>query len=117
MKQFVLLFRMDITNQKAQPTKAQMDSYMRKWMQWIDEIASNAQLADGGNHFSRGGRVLKPNNVLIEGPHVASSNSIAGYIILRAEHLDEATRIAKKCPILNGKNTSVEIREVATPGQ
>jgi len=34
-----------------------------------------------------------------------------------AESLDEATGIAEKCPILNGQNTSVEIREVATPGE
>lgn len=107
---------MDITNQNVQPTEAQMDRYMRQWMQWINEIADNNQLADGGNHLSRQGCVLKSNNELIEGPHIADSNSIAGYIILCAEHLDEATRIAKKCPILNGKNTSVEIREIAAPG-
>ncbi|MBL7777896.1 MAG: hypothetical protein JNK66_06280 [Chitinophagales bacterium] len=40
---------------------------------------------------------------------------IAGYIIILAKNLDEATKIAKKCPILNGQNTSVEIRETATP--
>lgn len=117
MKEFVLLFRMDMTNEEAQPTPKQMESYMQQWMSWINEIADNDQLADGGNHFSRQGRVLKPNNEVIKTPHIADNNSIAGYIIVLATNLDEATKIAKKCPILNGQNTSVEIRETATPGQ
>jgi len=117
MKEFVLIFRMDITNQEAQPTNEQMESYMQQWMEWINEIADNDQLADGGNHFSRQGRVLKPNNVVIETPHIADNNSIAGYIIILCDNLEAATKIAKKCPILNGQNTSVEIRETATPGQ
>lgn len=117
MKEFVLLFRMDITNEEAQPSKKQMESYMQQWMSWISEIAEKQQLADGGNHFSRQGRVLKPNHEVIETPHISNNNSIAGYIIVLAQNLDEATEIAKKCPILNGQNTSVEIRETATAGQ
>ncbi len=117
MKEFVLLFRMDLANQEAQPTKEQMEIYMQQWIGWINDIAGNDQLADGGNHFSRQGRVLKPNNEVIETPHIADNNSVAGYIIVLAENIDEATKIAKKCPILNGHNTSVEIREAAVPGQ
>ncbi|MBI5372422.1 MAG: transcription initiation protein [Sphingobacteriales bacterium] len=115
MRKFVLLFRMDIARKEAQPTRKQMETYMQQWIRWIDEIADNDQLANGGNHFSLQGRVLKPNNEVIETPHVADNNSVAGYIIVLAKNIDEATKIAKKCPILNGRNTSVEIRETATP--
>lgn len=52
---------------------------------------------------------------MIETPHIADNNSIADYLIVLAMDLDEATEIAKKCPIVNGHNTSVEIREAATP--
>lgn len=116
MKKFVFLFRMNITNKDAQPTKKQMELYMEQWMSWINEIADNGRLADGGNHFSGQGRVLKPNNEVIDRPHVADNSSIAGYIIILAKNIDDATKIAIKCPILNGQNTSVEIRETGTPG-
>ncbi len=115
MKQYVLLFRMNITTPEAQPSKEQMEVYMQQWMRWINEMIEKGQLADGGNHFSRQGRVLKPNSEVVEMPHVADNNSIAGYIIILAEDLEEATKIAKKCPILDGQNTSVEIRETAMP--
>jgi hypothetical protein len=117
MKEFILLFRMNITNKELQPTKKQMESYMHNWMAWLSDIDKNKQLADGGNHFSRQGRVLRPGKIVTESPFISDDTSVAGYIIILAEHLDKATMIAQKCPILNGENTSVEIRETASPGQ
>jgi hypothetical protein len=116
MKEFALLFRMNITTEEAQPSKEQMDIYMQTWMQWINDMADKGQLADGGNHFSKQGRVLRPKNEVVETPYIADNNSVAGYLIVLANNLDEATIIAQKCPILSGENTSVEIRELGTPG-
>lgn len=116
MKEFALIFRMDITNEDAQPTAEQMNIYMQQWMQWIDEIASKGRLSAGGNHFSRQGRVLKPGGKVTNTPYVAEDVSVAGYILVLADDLDEATNLAIRCPILNGQNTSVEIREVASAG-
>ncbi len=117
MKEFVLLFRMDITNQEAQPTKEQMKIYIERWMHWINHISEKGQLANGGNHFSKSGRVLTPKNKIIESPYVYDNVSVAGYIIITAKNLTGATKIAEKCPILEGENTSVEIREVASAGE
>lgn len=117
MKEFVLLFRMDIMNKEVQPTKKQMAIYMQQWMQWINEIDRNEQLADGGNHLSGKGRVLASDNKIMDSPYIEDNISVAGYIIILAENLDSATIIAGKCPILNGENTSVEIREVAAPDE
>lgn len=103
---------MDVCNEDAQPSKMQMKIYMQQWTEWINEIAQNEQLAEGGNHFSRQGRVLKPYHQIDETPYIAENNSIAGYIIILSKNMEEATAIAKKCPILNGQNTSVEIREL-----
>ncbi len=116
MKEFALLFRMDITTKEAQPSQEQMNTYMQQWMEWIQYIDDKGQLSDGGNHFSKEGRVLKPNGSVTEGPYVAENNSVAGYLIVTGKDLNGATAMAEKCPILNGENTSVEIRELGTPG-
>lgn len=34
-----------------------------------------------------------------------------------AKNLNDATKIAEKCPILKGENTSVKIREIANAGE
>jgi hypothetical protein len=117
MQEYVLLFRMDITNENMQPTKQQMEIYMQQWMEWMSEMRDKGQLADGGNHFSREGSVLRSNNEIIHTPYIAESNSLAGYIIITANNMDDAIMIASKCPILSGNNTSVEIRQTASPGE
>lgn len=113
MNEFVLIFRMDITTNEVQPTPEQMEIYLKQWKEWINEIAEQNKLADGGNHLSTEGRVLKPNNIIMDGPYTEKMESIAGYIIIKATNFDEAVNIAKGCPILHGEGTSVEVRKVA----
>jgi len=117
MKEFILIFRMDITTEDAQPSKEQMKIYMQQWEQWIAGIAFKGNLADGGNHFSRQGKVLRPKNNIEEGPYTQNRESVAGYINIKASDIEDAVAIAKKCPILNGTGTSVEIREISNPGE
>lgn len=114
MKKYMLLFRLDILTKEAQPTGKEMNVYMQQWMQWLNEISEKGQLAEGGNHLQYSGKVLKPNNVIIDTPYVANSESVAGYILILAKDMKDAMLLAKKCPILNGSDkNSVEIRGLA----
>ncbi len=115
MKEFALLFRMDITTKELQPSEEQMQQYMSDWIQWMNDITDKGQMADGGNHFSKSGKVLRPQQTVTNGPYTVNKESVAGYIIILAKNMDDAMLIAKECPILKGEGTSVEIRETATP--
>jgi hypothetical protein len=117
MKEFILIFRMDITTAEMQPSAEQMQKYMQLWMEWIHEIEDSERLAEGGNHLSKAGRVMKSGKQVLEGPFVEDHQSVAGYIIILAEDIEEASGIAAKCPILHGDNTSVEIREIGIAGE
>ena len=116
MKEFVLIFRMDILTPEAQPTAEQMEGYMKGWMEWINEISDHGQLAEGGNHLSNSGTVLRSKNRMTGEPYTVNNESVSGYILILAKDRNEALRIAGKCPILQGDGTSVEIRETATTG-
>ena len=122
MPEFVLLFRMDIVNDAAQPSPAQMEAYMTQWQAWIESISALGCAVQGGNHFSRQGTVLtrgaasSGNAAEAEGPYVANNVSVAGYLLLHAPDREHALDVARKCPILHGEGTSVEVRETANPG-
>ena len=115
MKQFVLIFRMDLITESAQPTQEQMEVYMQDWTRWIDGIAASGQFAEGGNHLSKSGRLLRTGNKTSQGPYAVNNESVAGYIIILAKDPDDAVKIAGKCPILQGEGTSVEVREASAP--
>lgn len=111
MKEFALFFRMNLSDPSQQPSEEQMIEYMNSWNIWIQSIREKNQLIPGGNHFSKKGTVLLPGKQQKEGPYESDNCSVAGYILIRVNTMEEAINIAKKCPILNGKNTSVEVRE------
>ena len=111
MNKFVLLFRMDIKTKGSQPSPEQMQVYLKQWQDWVGGIAAQNKLASGGNHLSSEGKVVKPNNVVIDGPYAEIKESIAGYIIVKAKDFNEVVKIAKGCPILQGEGNSVEVRK------
>ena len=116
MKEFALLFRMNITSPERQPTSQQMKEYMEHWTAWVQGISEKGSVI-GGTHFSKDGWVLKSGGDVSQGPYVdAEKQSVAGYIIVSCNDVETALDIARQCPILNGSETSVEIRETASPG-
>ena len=115
MKEFVLLFRMDITAPETQPSPRQIELEMVDWMEWMDYITDRGQLAEGGNHLAFRGRVVRPYNNIMNEPYIVKNESLTGFIIILAKDLDDAEHLAKKCPILQNEGTSVEIRGTVTP--
>jgi hypothetical protein len=57
------------------------------------------------------GKVVKPNNLVTDGPYMEIKESIGGYAVVKADSVEEAADLAKGCPVLNlGGN--VEVREI-----
>ena len=116
MKEFLLVFRMDILTIEMQPTRAQMKLYMEQWNHWIESINADG-IVTGGNHLSKKGKVLLPGNKENAGPYVSNKQSIAGYLTIKTKTERSAIAIAKRCPILHGKRTSVEVRCITLVNQ
>ena len=87
MKKFVLL-GVGYEN----PTKEIVDA----WMKWFDDI--KGYIVDSGNPLGPGKEVT--HSGIKELAH--DKNAISGYTIINAESMDEAVKIAKRCPIITG---------------
>lgn len=111
MKDFLLIYRMDYT-QAQQRTIEEAQAMTKKWMDWIGSIAAQNKLVDRGNRLEITGKVIKPNNVVTNGPYSDIKESLGGYSLIRAENYDAAVELAKGCPVLTvGGN--VEVREIS----
>lgn len=110
MKEFLFVFRNDY---KAVPQRSpeEMQAELKKWIDWIGGIAAQNKLVDRGNRLTSGGKVVKANNVITDGPYTEIKELIGGYTLVKADSFDEATAMAHGCPILkDGGN--VEVREI-----
>ena len=110
MNEFLFLYRADFaTARQVSPEQAQATT--QKWMDWIMGISKEGKLASRGNRLTNEGKVLKPGNVVTNGPFSELKESIGGYTIVKAASYDEAVELAKGCPVL-ALGGSVEVREI-----
>lgn len=112
MKEFILLFRANYQD-IAGVSSAETQERNNIWMDWINDLVDQNHLAEGGNHLTPEGKILRSNGAISVESLPENKESILGYILILASSLDEAVELAKDCPILTGKGTSVEVREIS----
>ncbi|MGZ3933081.1 MAG: YciI family protein [Bacteroidia bacterium] len=111
MKEFLLLFRGGDAERK-QLSPEQIEAHMKRWQDWIGSIARKNILV-GAQPLESGGRVLKgTSKKLTDGPFMEGKEVLGGYVLLKANTIEEATEIAKGCPNLEAESGTVEIREI-----
>jgi hypothetical protein len=112
MNEFLLIFRQVEAPDAEKPSPEQMQATMKLWMDWLGSIAAQDKLVSSGNRLYGGtGSVVRPGNVVTNGPYVEIKELIGGYSMIKCDTLEEATEISKGCPILQvGGN--VEVRQV-----
>ncbi len=111
MKEFVLIFRTTTPNPDFKPTQEQMEQMMTSWKNWMGSIAAQNKLASNGSRLGySNAKVVKPGNVVTDGPFTEIKEFINGYIIVKTNSVDEAVEIARECPMVKGGGGSVEVR-------
>lgn len=108
MNEFLFIFR-NGPRPAEMPSPEELQAITKKWMDWIGGIAAQNKLVARGSSLKGEGKVLKPGNVVTDGPYAEIKETIAGFSIIRAESLEEAAEIAKGCPGLQ-MGGSVEVR-------
>jgi hypothetical protein len=109
MKEYLLLFRNASAANGYLATSQDMSEDMPKWQAWIGNIAMQSKLVHTAPIEYAAS--LVNNEIVVEGPHIESNSVlVSGFLICKADNLDEVQQWSKTCPILKYPNSSVEIR-------
>lgn len=114
MDEFILIFRHQDGQKLASPE--QIQEWMKQTMDWIGGIAAQNKFVSGnGLPFDEAKVVMakESQNVVTNGPFGDIKETIGGYIIVKADSVDEAVEFAKGSPVLQGEGNSVEVRRIA----
>jgi hypothetical protein len=111
MDEFILIFRHEDGGKKASPE--QMQIWMQQTMDWIGGIAAQNKFSGGNGLPFDDARVVHHKNVVTNGPFGEIKETIGGYIIVKANSVDEAVEFAKGSPVLQGDGNTVEVRRIA----
>src|ERR1700748_790331 len=103
MKEFMLIFRRELTPAGDQPSPEQYQGMVKKWQDWIGGLAAQNKLVATGKRMAQEGKVVHNNKTVTNGPFVEIKEGLAGYIFVNANDIDEAAEIAKGCPVIDVK--------------
>lgn len=118
MKEFALIFRIDgnAVACAGEVTPAQMQERMTYWTNWMGGIAARDRLSSSGHRLGiRESKTIASGNVVTDGPYTEVKEFINGYVIIKAQSVDEAVEMAKGCPILFAEGGKVEVRPLVAP--
>ena len=114
MEEYALIMRHEDGARIASPEM--MQEWMKMTMEWIGTIAAKNKFVSGTGLPFEQARVVttqgsKP--VITNGPFGDIKETIGGFIIVKADSVEEAVEFAKGCPVLMGEGNSVEVRKIA----
>ena len=113
MDEFMLIFRHMNGSEVASPE--QLQEWMKQTMDWIGGIAAQNKFVKGEGLQFEGAKYVKNvknQNVVVNGPFGEIKETLGGYIVVKAESIDEAIEFAKGSPILQGEGNTVEVRKI-----
>jgi len=108
MKNYMMLFRSEMPVQR--PTAEQMEEQVKVWQGWIAKIAEQGKFV-ATNALGGESKTVNADGMITDGPCIESKEMIGGYIIVKTNNIDEATKLSEGCPTLSygGK---VEVRDI-----
>jgi hypothetical protein len=89
-----------------------MQQSIKPFQDWIGGIAAQNKLVAPPRRWDLTGRVVKQDNVVLNGPYAEIKESVGGMFFIRANDYEEAVEIAQGCPIIKW-GAVVEIRMAA----
>ncbi|MDX2196754.1 MAG: hypothetical protein NW207_10075 [Cytophagales bacterium] len=112
MTEYLLLFRNASAENGYLSSAQDMAEDMPKWQAWIGNIAMQGKLVNTAPiHYEAS--VVSGKGVSKGHPHKeANSVLISGFLLCKADSIEEVQDWSKTCPILKYPNSSVEIRSL-----
>ena len=110
MEKFLLLIREDL-KRRANLSDAGYADQANMVGGWIDKMAAEGKFLSASALYDHGKYVAK-NSIVSDGPFIEAKESISGFILIQAADLNEATRLAGECPMVQAGIAVIEVREL-----
>jgi hypothetical protein len=111
MQEYMLIFRHQDGLKVASPEQIQV--WMKQTMDWIGGIAAQNKFVEGNGLPFDDAKVVHHNKTVTNGPFGEIKETLGGYIVVKADSVEEACEFAKGSPVLQGDGNTVEVRKLS----
>lgn len=98
MKDYIILFR-EPDGRMEEHENEDLRVHQQHWSEWLNHLKVEGRLA-GGSSLTLEGRLITGDGTIITSAiHKVGTEIVGGFLLVKANNLDEATEIASSCPI------------------
>lgn len=110
MPNYLCIQRSEQGKKREKPSPSQMEEMYAAFNSWREKFKDN--IVDMGGRLAAGKVVTTEGET--DGPFIEVKEIVGGFMILRADTLDEAADVARQCPGVVSTNSKLEVREIQT---
>ena len=111
MKNYIILFR-EPDGRIDNHSEEELKLHRQHWSEWLGQWQSEGRLT-GGNSLTLEGRLITGDGTEITNTtHKVGTEIVGGFLLLKANNLDEAAEIISSCPIFESDGYA-EVRELS----
>jgi hypothetical protein len=111
MKEFLLLIRTEGDHLESLPP-AEQQKHIQRVGSYIGKLVQDGKLKGAQPLEMEGVMLQMKNGKLKDGPFNETKEVIAGYFLIEADSIEQATEIAKANPVFEDQSARIEIRPV-----
>jgi hypothetical protein len=90
-----------------------IQAYMKRWTAWMEGLAEKGIWDSGEPLGSEARKLTGPRAPVTDGPYTEAKEAISGYVILKADSMEQACEITRGCPHFEIDGV-VEVRSLRT---
>ena len=105
---FIIRGGQDVAQHKS---PEEMQAHMQLWQQWMGGLAQAGKLVGGQPLKGESKSLIDSGTKVVDRALAEGKEMVGGYIIVKADSLDEAADMAKGCPGFEHACT-IEVREI-----
>lgn len=114
MKEYLFIIRGG-DDLAATKSPEEMQQHMQDWQKWMGGMAEDGKFVGGQPLQNEGKTLIESGTQVIDRPLAEGKELVGGYIIVKADNLDQATKLAEGCPGFE-HHCTLEVREIAEMG-
>jgi len=99
----------------AEKSPEEMQAHMQEWQKWMGGMAKSGKLVGGQPLEGEGKSIIESGKKVVDRPLAEGKEMVGGYLIVKADSLDQATDMARGCPGFE-HDCTIEVREIKPMG-
>ncbi len=111
MQRFMLIIREDLTKLEKMTNQERYSRSVEDILAWVRSLTDAGQYVDG-EPLAPKGRLVRKDQIIVDGPFIDAKEGIAGVATILAENLDQAAEIALTCPLIRDEIAIIEVRPI-----